>query len=71
MKSVKRIIKSMKQKYRLNAYLDGGGKKIESICKYVAGIMALTFTEAKKCHKISEVYHKVNEAKIWVKSIHG
>ena len=48
-----------------------GGKKIESICKYVPSIMTLTYTETEKYHEVSEVYHKVNEAKIWVKSKHG
>ena len=43
--------------------MDGGGKKIESICKYVPSIMAQTYTETEK-YKISEAYHKVNKANI-------
>ena len=51
--------------------MDGGGKKIKSFSIYEPGIMALTSTETEKYHKISEVYHKVNEANTWVESIHG
>ena len=51
--------------------MDGGDKKIESVCKHAPRIMALTYVETEKYHKISEAYHKVNEAKICVESIHG
>ena len=37
-------------------------KQIESICRYVQSIIALTYTETEKRDKISETYHKVNEA---------
>ena len=47
--------------------MDSGGKKIEYICR----VMALTYTETEKYHKISDAYHEVNEAKMWVESIHG
>ena len=61
-KSVKRIVNSMKQNYSLNPYTDGGSEMIVSICKYVQGIMAPTHVETEKFLKISEVYHKVNES---------
>ena len=31
--------------------MDGGGKKTNSICKYVPGIMALTYIETEKYQK--------------------
>ena len=55
----------------MNAFMDGGGKKIESVCKHVPSFMTLTHVETDKYYKISEAYHKVNEAKIRVESIHG
>ena len=48
--------------------MNGGGKKTESNCKCVPRIMALTYIDTEKYHKISEAYHEVNEAKIWVDS---
>ena len=30
--------------------MDGGGKKIESLCKYVPSYMALTYIETEKYH---------------------
>ena len=33
-----------------------GGKNIELICKYVPSIVALTYIETEKYHKISEAY---------------
>ena len=66
MKSMKHIIKS---KILIESIQGGGGRKTDSICKYVPCIMALTYIVIEK-YKISEAYHKVNEAKTWVKVIH-
>ena len=44
--------------------MEESGKMVEFICKYVPSIMAFTYIETEKYHKITEVYHKVNEANI-------
>ena len=46
---LKYIIKSMKQKYRLNPCMKEGGEMVLSICQYVSSSMALT-------HIVSEKY---------------
>ena len=49
-------------------FMDGGGKKIEPICKFVPSIKAYT----KKYQKIRAAYYKVNEAKYRLNPyIHG
>ena len=65
---MKCIINSMKPKYRLNPYMI---EMILHICKCFQSIMPVTNIGTEKLHKVSEVYHKVHEAKIKVESIHG
>ena len=64
-------LKSVKQKYRSNQYMDGCTKMFLSIYKCVPSIMALTHRRTEKYHKVSEAYHKISEAKILSEGIHG
>ena len=53
----------MKHKYWSNPFMDGDGKMIFSICKYVPSIMALTHLKTEKYHRISEAYQGGNKWK--------
>ena len=68
---MRRIIKSTKQNYKLNPYIDEAVEMILPICKCLQSIMPVTNIVTEKQHEISEAYHKVNEAKIWLGFIHG
>ena len=63
LKSVKRIIKSMKQKYCLIAFMDDATELILSRCKCLQSIIPVTNIGSEKKHKVREACHKVNEAK--------
>ena len=65
------MIKPIKQRYRSNYYTDNDIKMNLSICMCVLTIIALSDTGTDKVQRHHKAYHKVNEAKLFIRSICG